>query len=152
MKEMTIKAMSQANIEKYMTDMPHIVISIRDDGCEDKAKLPDNPNRIAELFLDFADMDKPEVGFAFKLFSKEDARAILGLVKMTEPYINTILVNCMAGVSRSAAVAAALSILLGVSDTNYFNPRGPYYPNRLVYRTLLDVAIEENFYDPTRKE
>ena len=160
MKEMTIKVFSRVNVEKFVTDLPHIVISIREPDSpgyvNERAKLPDNPNRIAELYLDFCDMDCRKTGpdklqeIGYKLFSKDDAKAILSMVKITEPYINLIVVNCPGGISRSSGVAAALSILLKIpdGDNQYFNPKGPYTPNRFVYRTILDTAIEENWYAP----
>lgn len=149
-KEMIIKVFSRKEIEKFLTDMPHIVISARDPESKE-VKLPDNPNRIAELHLEFDDCD----GFSllptlerFKPFSSEDAKSILKLVNLTYPYVNMILVNCEAGISRSAGIAAALSILLGRGDQIYFNIKGPYYPNKFVYKTLLTIAEEENFNVP----
>lgn len=158
MNQPKIKIFSQVNIEKYEEDVPHIVISIREPNSPgydvQRAKLPDNEKRIAELYLDFCDMDcrknTPErlTYVGYKLFNKDDARAILGIVKLTTPYIEAILINCSAGISRSSGVGAALAVLLGQSDTRFFDPSGPYRPNRYVYRTLLDVAIEEKFYEP----
>lgn len=133
MKEMRIKVFSRQNVEKFITDMPHIVISVRDPGSM-RANLPDNPNRIAELYLDFDDID---------------AASILKVVGLTYPYINLVVVNCEAGISRSAGIAGALSLLIGLTDTEFFNPRGPYKPNRWVYRTLLNQAQLENWHVPT---
>ena len=64
------------------------------------------------------------------------------IVRLTKKYINLIIVNCEAGVSRSAGIAAALAKYLGQSDERFFNPRGPYCPNRYVYRTLLNVTMD----------
>lgn len=145
MKEMMIKVFNRLTVEKFITDLPHVLISVRNPELE-KVKLPDNPNRIAELYLDFDDIDKDIEGF--KRFTIEDAKAILGLLKVTLPYINTVIVNCEAGISRSAGIGAALSILLGVpeKDEKFFDPKGKFKPNRFVYRTLLDVAMGENWY------
>jgi predicted protein tyrosine phosphatase len=149
MKEMTIEVFSRQAVEKFITDLPHIVISIREPGSA-QPKLPENSNRIAELYIecDDIDIDSPMV----KQFAKDDAKAILGLLKVTLPYINTIVVHCEAGQSRSAGVGAALSIILRVpdGDKKYFNPRGPYYPNRYIYRTMLNTALEENWYLPEK--
>lgn len=161
MKQMKIKVFSQLNVEKFYTDMPHVVISIREPDSPgykvERAKLPDNPNRIAELYLDFCDMDcrkttperLTEVGY--KLFSKEDALSILKFVKLTEPYVNLIVVNCSAGISRSAGVGASLGVLLGIGDAEFFDPNGPYRPNRFVYRTMLDTALAENWNIPEKE-
>lgn len=144
MKETQIKVFSRQNVEKFITDLPHIVISIRDPGSE-RVNLPDNPNCIAQLFLDFHDIDGEKDFTDHKTFSGEDAASILKVVGLTFPYINLIVVNCEAGISRSAGIAAALSVLLGIGDEEFFNPRGPYQPNRWVYRTILNQAILENF-------
>lgn len=160
MKEMKIEVFSRKEIQKFTTDLPHVAISISEPESPGypliKAVFPDNPNRIAELYLDFCDQDgrktSPErlAQVGYKLFSVEDAKAILGLLRVTLPYINLIIVNCPGGISRSSGVAAALSIILGLpdKDNKYFNPRGLYIPNRHVYRTLIDTAIEENFHAP----
>ena len=153
MKEMKIEIFSRSGVENFKTDMPHVVISVRDPGSKE-AKLPVNPNRIAELYLDFSDFDGKRLNVMFehelKTFSKEDAKAILSLIKLSEPYINMIVVNCEAGICRSSAIGAALSILLDLpgKDTRFFNPRGPYYPNRFVYRMILDTAMEEGWDAP----
>jgi predicted protein tyrosine phosphatase len=148
-KDLQIKVFSRQNVEKFLTDLPHIVISVRDPGSE-RVNLPDNPNRIAELYLDFNDIDCnkfiPDCTPDIKTFSGEDAASILKVVGLTYPYINLIVVNCEAGISRSAGIAGALSVLLGIGDEAYFTPKGPYSPNRFVYRTLLNQAILENFH------
>lgn len=149
MKQMMIKVLNRTNVEKFTTDRPHIVISVRDAGSLE-AKLPQNDARIAELYLEFSDMDgakcpKCMSSIGFRLFSKEDAQSILKVVQLTYPYINTIVVNCEAGISRSAGIAASLSLLLGQGDATYFDPKGPYKPNRFVYRTILDTAIDQDF-------
>lgn len=151
MKEMTIEVLSRQAVQKFITDMPHVVISLRDPGSE-QPKLPENSNRIAELYIECDDIDFD--GGNYKKFAREDAKAILGLLTVTLPYINTIVVHCEAGQCRSAGVGAALAILLGLpdKDSKYFNPRGPYYPNRHVYRTVLNTAMEENWSTPEPKE
>lgn len=143
---MKIKICSRTTVQKFITDLPHVVISVRDPGT-DQVALPDNANRIAELYLDFSDLDGDRFNCVkeheLKPFTKDDAKSILTLLKLTHPYINLIVVNCEAGISRSSGIGAALSIILGMGDVQYFNPRGPYVPNRFVYRTILDVALEE---------
>lgn len=145
MKDMQIKVFNREKIEKFETDMPHIVISVHDPDLQ-KVNLPNNPNRIAELYLAFHDFDTQHLNNTdkkkYKLFTPDDAKSILTMVKLTLPYINTILINCEAGISRSSAIAASLSIVLGIPDTCYFDLKGPYLPNRLVYQTMLDTALE----------
>jgi len=152
MRPIDIEVFSQETIQNFVTDRPHIVISIREPdspGYINKpVEIPSSPNCMGILYLDFCDMDAvkypktkdfPEI---YKLFSKDDARSILKMVELTAPYINLIAVNCVAGISRSAGVAAALAKCLGQSDEKFFNPKGPYRPNMFVYRTLLNLAMD----------
>ena len=51
------------------------------------------------------------------------------------------------GISRSAGVAAALSYIITQDDTWVFiAPR--YLPNRLVYRTILDIYYRDHPHPP----
>jgi protein-tyrosine phosphatase len=52
--------------------------------------------------------------------------------------IERIIVHCDAGVSRSAAVGAALARAFSGDDAEFF--AGRYRPNVRVYRTLLETA------------
>ena len=54
------------------------------------------------------------------------------------------MVHCFAGISRSAAVAAAISKLKGLDDSQFLDE--PFEPNVRVYRTLLDVASGRGDY------
>ena len=53
--------------------------------------------------------------------------------------VDTILVHCYAGQSRSRAVAAAIAKMLGKDNSKYFTEGSP---NELVYNTLMK-CIEE---------
>jgi len=137
-----ILVFSRETIKEFVTDRPYLLISIRDPKSE-LVETQDNPNQVARIDLEFSDWDlekfpqlkdKPQL----KAFTKEDAQYIINILRLTEKYINLIVVNCEAGISRSAGVAAALAKCLGQSDEKFFNPRGPYCPNRYVYRTLLN--------------
>ena len=52
--------------------------------------------------------------------------------------VDLLAVHCEAGISRSAAVAAACAVLSGQSDEEFFEK--PYIPNRHVYNLMLEVA------------
>lgn len=146
----TIQVLSQELVEKYEETRPHIVISIREPGSQ-KAKLPDNPNRKAVLFLEFHDFDterkhpadgtemvNPVTGEKFgkiNLFKRAHAFAILDFVASHVGMYEAIIVNCSAGISRSAGVGAALAKIQCNDDTEFFKR---YLPNMGVYRTLLN--------------
>jgi hypothetical protein len=89
------------------------------------------------LRLQFHDLEKDYPGHApaIVLFTKEMARRIKGFIDNF--CLINVVVNCEAGISRSAAVAAALSMHFNKNCDSFFN-NGKYIPNRLVYKTLLD--------------
>ena len=105
------------------------------------------PHQVARLDLEFNDIDatnKPrlaEIG-DIKLFTIDDAQSILRLFEITKPCINLIIINCEAGISRSSAIAAALTRIMGNSDAEYFDLSGPYCPNRFVYKMMLNMAVQ----------
>jgi len=73
-------------------------------------------------------------GLNLQLFGRKDAIHILEFVEKYIDDIKLIIVNCEAGVSRSAGVAGALSKILNGWDDAYFKHS---LPNMLVYRTIL---------------
>ena len=118
---------------------PHAVIQITTDPGDWPA-LPDDPHRVAVLRMRFDDADprtwrEPGTPLPDNLFTAAMADQILEFVERTP--VQTLVVHCEAGRSRSAAVAAAVGhIHLGDDSFIFDNPR--YLPNRHVYRTLLD--------------
>lgn len=126
-------------------DEPHIIISIRTPGGP-KIKVRRGPATRDVLFIAFPDLSweykaLPMIlrgggKYAYtddQLFSVSQAKEILAFVERHKD-VESILINCEGGVSRSPAVAAALGqILHGVSP--------PYDgTNRLVYETLLAAS------------
>jgi predicted protein tyrosine phosphatase len=80
--------------------------------------------------LQFDDVTQPAHGV--KAFSKEDSNRLKSFIRKLPSSIDTILVHCEAGVSRSAAVAKWLNEVYKTNDFpilyNIYNP--------LVYRIL----------------
>lgn len=76
-------------------------------------------------------------GLDLTIFNKKDADTILLFVESLKQYSNLIIVNCEAGISRSAGVAAALSKIYNGHDSFFFKN---FLPNMLVYRTILEEA------------
>lgn len=132
-----IQVMSKAAVERYACSSPHIVISIRTPEAP-QARFPENPNRKGVLKLDFHDFTGEESnlrGDLLDLFSVSHALRIKEFVTQ-HPGIKTIICHCEGGMSRSAGVAAALSRHFNGDDRFYFKK---YYPNKLVYKTLLEA-------------
>lgn len=83
------------------------------------------------------------MGMGGKLFSKSDARQIIGDFKDVVPYLDYLAVHCLAGISRSSAVASSLNHIfnLGIKDENYLNSKR-HDPNMHVYNTMIETARE----------
>lgn len=132
---MIFRIMSEREIGTYEEKFPHIIISIRSPKTN-KAKISYNSMCLNGLFLEFHDLNDAEDVPNAKLFSVEDAEKIKEFVKEYSPYINTIICQCEAGISRSAGVAGALSKVLNGDDTDIFKR---YSPNTYVYNKLLKI-------------
>ena len=133
--------LSRQQVMEYILDIPHVCISVRDPGSV-KAKLPENTSRLDSLYLEFDDLDfEPDrVLFDEKtprravMFKETEARKILEFYNKWD--VRIFIINCEAGISRSAAIAAALSKISGYDDSLFFKK---YHPNRLVYRKILEA-------------
>jgi len=138
--------LGRRHIVNYKCARKHIVISIGDPNDPDPVSLPVNSNRIDTLYLRFHDWDqrgkelfeKDESLFpSAVLFDAGMAQRILEFVISYKGKFDLIICQCEAGISRSAGTAAALSRLMNGEDEYFFKR---FLPNRLVYRTILDVA------------
>lgn len=83
------------------------------------------------LTLFFDDIEHPVEGAV--LFSQEQADAIIDFIKRNRD-VETLLVHCFGGESRSRAVGAFAVKLLGGDNKRYFATGSP---NMHVYNTLL---------------
>jgi predicted protein tyrosine phosphatase len=136
---MIIRVLSQEMAENYAHDQPHVFVSIISPGGE-KVALPNNEGRLAVVRLCFHDVDQGDPHcVATSFLAHHDIEAVparredASLVKVAveaNPGAD-ILVNCEAGISRSAGVAAAISKALTGDDERYFRR---YRPNMHVYR------------------
>lgn len=137
--EIIVKSRKEMKRTFYSIDKPSIVISIRDPEKEPECFCK-NPNVLSILYLDFEDWDRPEDGC--QLISDEQADRIADLVLQYADKLEVIdlYVNCEAGVSRSAGVAAAVARALDDDDEKFFRI---YYPNRFVYRKVLEALYNK---------
>ena len=123
----------------YETDGKYAVISIREDPI-DKCSVVYKPgkNVVAALNIYFNDIDAEQEGQ--KLFDELDALTIWNFVDSIneDKQINTLIIHCWGGVSRSAAVAAAIEEYFNKNGNYYFNS-DKYHPNMHVYKTMLSV-------------
>lgn len=129
-----IVVLGRIDAEEFRCDHPW--------GCISIATVPgDHPplrrrNRVALLQLVFADITTSDARFAH--FEDEHAHDILDFVTHHWDEMETLLIHCDAGISRSSAVAAVISRLKFGEESEFFEE--PFEPNPLVYRTLREVA------------
>src|SRR5690606_31489235 len=100
------------------------------------APIPKTQKTRDTLFIAFDDCDGDASG---KPMSKEDAARIVAFYRNNID-VHSVIVQCEAGISRSAGVAAALIKSVNGDDSVFFKP--PYVPNRYVYRMVLNAFLE----------
>ncbi len=89
------------------------------------------------LTLYFDDIVREVPGVS--LFSEDQAEAVIRFIRANKD-VDSLLVHCYGGESRSRAVAAFAVRMLGSDNTKYFETG---HPNRHVYDTLIRVWEKE---------
>lgn len=117
---------------EFVFDKPWAAISVAT-YSEDWPNLSEE-NRVGLLQLAFHDIDEAIYGYG--LISEDQAFQVLEFVDQVWDKIETLLIHCEAGISRSPAIAAAISRIKIGHDGGYFNT---HIPNRYVYRALLKM-------------
>lgn len=146
-KNFRIKVMSRSECERFTRefhDEPFYVISIK--GPRSAPPDLDSSNTCMKdvLQLVFDDIDYAYCGYGF---TTGHAIEILNWCDEL-PDDALLIIHCRAGVSRSAAVAAALTEIYNQQDGSEFWRYPPYSPNTLVYQTLL---VEQYRYEVQEK-
>jgi predicted protein tyrosine phosphatase len=121
---------SARNAEFFRCDRPWAAISVS--SSEDFAVL-DETNRVGLLRLVFEDTTEPgKLG----AFNGALAMEVLDFVEAVWDKVEVFLVHCEVGLSRSPAIAAALSRI-------HYGDDGPWlehdFPNPLVYHVLVEM-------------
>ncbi len=136
-----ILVLSRLKAEGFTSDKPWAAVSISTTG--DYAKL-NKCQQVGLLQISFADavkltpedlQEEPKL----RLFTAEQAATILDFVGVHWDEIEVLLVHCYGGLSRSPAVAAAISKIYYGTDEPFF---ARFALNRLVYSTIMQVAAE----------
>ncbi len=124
--------------ESFSISTPSVIISIRD-IMKDRALIAVNDQIKDVLFLSFEDWDRDMDDES--VITEADALAIKNFVTKYNTLKEDInlYVNCEAGWSRSAGVAAAISKYLFEDDTVFFKTKTP---NMLCYRKVLNALYE----------
>lgn len=93
------------------------------------------------LYLHFEDFDTELPGWSIQPIQKEDAEKIAAFAMINKHNGRHFIVQCDAGVSCSAGVAAALMKYFNGDDAPIFdNPQ--YCPNMRCYRMVLEALME----------
>lgn len=138
---MKILVFSEEEMKKFKTEERYAVISVQDPSY-DFIDLDYGYKMQGLLQLKFYDLDAPtgQENYDKYLFTVEDARKIIRFVDCVKNRTDVLCVNCVAGISRSAGIAGAISKIYNGADEFYFNH---YCPNRFVYRTILDTYYKD---------
>jgi hypothetical protein len=129
--------LGKAAAKDFVSDKPWACISI---GTEPGDWPKINKCQLVDLLqISFFDLDRipDECDDKDKiiLFNKDHARQIWEFVESVWDHVDLLLIHCLAGVSRSPAVAAAIAKAKYSNDNLYF---ASYTPNYLVYRTMME--------------
>ena len=90
------------------------------------------------LQLCFDDVSFPHaIPKNLKLFNVDLAQQIIDFVNLHKDNIETLLIHCEAGLSRSPAIAAAISERFGLGSADFYFEK--YMPNVLVYKILSEL-------------
>lgn len=147
---MKIVVMNKKLIQ-YEINVDHIVISMTDD----KKLFPFIPekNCLGILRIEVFDWDGEILKSMYydkhiisenKIYKPEHAKNVLDFTFKYHKYVDLIIAQCDSGISRSSGTAAALSFIINGTDDIFFKP--PYYPNRLIYRTILSEYFNNKKY------
>lgn len=135
-KKTKLLVLSRSMVEKYHPEEPSILISIAN-YKQEPAQLLHRDEFIDVLFLQFDDIyPKEKETFPYLiLISEKEAVQVWEFLEKHKT-VNTIVVNCQAGISRSSAVTAVIALHLLDEDDLFWKA---YHPNYHVYRIMLDA-------------
>ena len=136
---MKIHVFGREEIESGIRIKPaYVVISIRNSG-ESRAKVKKQPGLRDVLYLAFSGRE-PRAGMPMppeiKIFTPAQAKKICAFVHRHKADVGAIVVHCEQGMSRSPAVAAAISDALGLDAKRFWQL---HTPNEYVYHTVSDA-------------
>jgi predicted protein tyrosine phosphatase len=144
-----IQVRSKALAAEFVCDEPWAAISIGTREGWWPTLSEDKREGLLQLaFPDYSfvseNLEKAYPQLKGKLFDENFAQRILDFVDGVKDKIDTLLVHCEAGVSRSSAVAAAVSkIYLGIDPKEPYFRNPKYRPNILVYHTTIALAKKQ---------
>lgn len=156
---MQIEIHSIMSIEKrsHKPFLPHTaLISIGNFGSEPPV-LKYKPQHILRLTFDdiaVTEIDYENCGsYAFHLFSQEQAKQIADFVYRHQEDTTVWICQCHFGMSRSAAIAAAIKEHFEHNGIDIFaDEQGRYCPNVYVFRETLQALNERRAANQNERE
>jgi predicted protein tyrosine phosphatase len=107
--------------------------------CSFPSVASNKSNCVSSLFLRFNDIDRDITtndGSSIKTINKNQIKLLASFIRTLEDNpTEEVYVNCAAGISRSAAVAAAISKYYKGEDQYFFDT---YVPNMFVYSSIIN--------------
>lgn len=130
-----IRVFSRTDMIQYTYELtePCVIVSISD-ACAEPPCFADNRNIVDVLYLFFDDEEDGNTAM-----TTEDAVQIVDFMEQYRDENIAMYFHCNAGVSRSAACAAAAMLIEWGDDTEIFD-NGRYAPNMHCYRSILDAS------------
>jgi len=147
--EVKIYVLSRYQLAHYIPDRKykdslHALISIRNPG----AKLATYIHVFDKvLHLTFWDMSGDIPGTPYKIIQYDQVAAITAFVDSL-PDDCVLVVQCEAGISRSAGVAAAIDKYANDSPADWIFKSGKFVPNMTVYNKVLNAFMESVYKNP----
>lgn len=136
---MTVNPTSHKNLQKFMLSQgikPSQCGIIRITDVGKKFNSISNIPFKSTLELHFDDVEDGDG--SPNIITKSHAESILGFIIDNCNLVEHLIICCDGGVSRSAAVAAAIRLRLGMCDWGIWQD-GSKAPNMTVFKVLVDV-------------
>ena len=142
---MDIKVFSKSAIKRYRPQNETVLISVQDSGDREKSRNFVSHSRYRSiLWLYFDDIESVNPPYSF---SSSQARQIIetvGAIETQSPK-TTIAVHCVAGVSRSQAIAHFIATHFGTPSqiAEIENRDVPQKAGNKLVRTLLEQTLNQ---------
>lgn len=132
MKDVLIKSRQAARKHSFKTDItPCVIVSIDTDGVRNRFNANEMIKAVKAWTFD-------DVSSGEDVMTAIQANEIACFVKTWIDNVDTIIVHCDAGISRSSGVGAAIMKWYNGDDSSVFD-NGNYCPNMLCYRLMLNA-------------
>ena len=146
---MVFKVLGRKEAQEYQHNNHELVSAIISISDSDKNNIVFNKNTYnnirSTLLLKFDDVEEHSHAKNEIVISDNDAINIVNFVSANKDKVDCFVVNCEAGISRSAGCCAAIMLALTGDDFAIFdNPSK--CPNMTVYRKVLKAFLDAGYF------